>query len=275
MLPPHSAGHSTVRHPALGTTRAANCALPTTLDPAPIGGRESADDLHRLTVQSDTRRRGVWRKTGAKNSKPRASARWCGTSASAGCPRTAPTHRWWTSRTARSSASGRCTTTGSTTEKDLNPWKFEVRGKTFEPSMKSLIPPFTLAYKKRVYSPNRVLYPLKRVDWDPNGERNPQNRGISKYKRISWDEALDIVVGEIKRIKEKYGMEAHPLAVRRARRDQDRPRRPRLPAQAAAPAGAASPCRPATPTAGKAGTGAASTSGAARTCRPDGAGRAT
>ena len=57
--------------------------------------------------------------------------------------------------------------------------------------MKSLPSPFSLAYKKRTYSPNRIKYPLKRVDWDPNGERNPQNRGKSKYKRISWDEATD------------------------------------------------------------------------------------
>ena len=32
---------------------------------------------------------------------------------------------------------------------------------------------------------------MKRVDFDPNGERNPQNRGKSGYVRISWDEALD------------------------------------------------------------------------------------
>ena len=37
--------------------------------------------------------------------------------------------------------------------------------------MKSLIPPYSLAYKKRVYSANRILYPLKRVDWDPDGAR--------------------------------------------------------------------------------------------------------
>ena len=55
-----------------------------------------------------------------------------------------------------------------------------------------------LAYKKRAYSPNRIKYPLKRVDWDPNGERNPQNRGKSKYKRISWDEATDIIASEIR-----------------------------------------------------------------------------
>jgi len=90
-------------------------------------------------------------------------------------------------------------------EKHMNPWKMVVRGQTFEPSMKTLIPPYSIAYKKRVYSPARVRYPLKRVDWDPNGERNPQNRGTSKYVRISWDEALDTIVSEMNRVKEKYG----------------------------------------------------------------------
>ena len=89
--------------------------------------------------------------------------------------------------------------------KTFNAWKWEIKGKTFEPRLRSLIPPYSLGYKKRVYSPNRILYPLKRVDWDPNGERNPQNRGKSKYVRISWDEAIDTVVSEIKRVKEKYG----------------------------------------------------------------------
>jgi len=90
-------------------------------------------------------------------------------------------------------------------KKEFNAWKMEVRGKTFEPGMKTLLPPFSLAYKKRVYSPNRILYPLKRVDWDPDGQRNPQNRGRSKYRRISWDEATDIIVREIKRVQAKYG----------------------------------------------------------------------
>jgi trimethylamine-N-oxide reductase (cytochrome c) len=89
--------------------------------------------------------------------------------------------------------------------KTFNPWKMKARGKTFEPTLKSLIPPYSLAYKNRVYSPNRILYPLKRVDWDPNGERNIENRGKSGYVRISWDEALDIIVSEIKRIHAKYG----------------------------------------------------------------------
>jgi len=88
---------------------------------------------------------------------------------------------------------------------EFNPWKMEARGKVFEPTMKSLIPPLSLAYKKRALSPNRIRYPLKRVDFDPKGERNMENRGKSSFVRISWDEALDIIVGEMKRVKEKYG----------------------------------------------------------------------
>jgi anaerobic selenocysteine-containing dehydrogenase len=90
-------------------------------------------------------------------------------------------------------------------KKSLNPWKMEVRGKVFEPGMKALPPPYSLAYKKRVYSPNRILYPLKRVDWNPDGDRNTANRGKSKFVRISWDEAGDIITKEILRIKKKYG----------------------------------------------------------------------
>ena len=88
---------------------------------------------------------------------------------------------------------------------DLNPWKIEAHGKTFEPGFKTLISPLSLCYKKRVYSKNRIPYPLKRIDWDPNGERNPQNRGTSGYVRISWDEAAQLVASEIKRIHDTYG----------------------------------------------------------------------
>jgi len=91
---------------------------------------------------------------------------------------------------------------------DLNPWKIEARGKEFGPPTHTVPSPFFLSYKKRVYSKNRVAYPMKRVDWDPKGERNPQNRGKSGYVRISWDEATDIIADELLRVREKYGMSA-------------------------------------------------------------------
>jgi len=43
--------------------------------------------------------------------------------------------------------------------KQFNPWKITKSGKTLEPLMKAVPPPFSLAYKKRVYSPNRIKYP--------------------------------------------------------------------------------------------------------------------
>jgi molybdopterin guanine dinucleotide-containing S/N-oxide reductase-like protein len=91
------------------------------------------------------------------------------------------------------------------TAEELNLWSMEARGKILKPTTKSLLPYFSVAYKKRVYSPNRILYPLKRVDWNPNGNRNTQNRGKSKFVRISWDEAVDLIVAEIKRILKDYG----------------------------------------------------------------------
>jgi len=84
-------------------------------------------------------------------------------------------------------------------------WKIAAGGKEFTPPLKTLIPAFSLTYKKHAYSPNRVKYPLKRVDWDPSGNRNPQNRGKSGFVRISWDEALSTIASEINRVKSTYG----------------------------------------------------------------------
>ncbi|MBE6017816.1 MAG: dehydrogenase, partial [Lachnospiraceae bacterium] len=87
----------------------------------------------------------------------------------------------------------------------INPWKIEARGKVLPGPDKSSCGPFGITWKKSIYSKNRILYPIKRVDWDPHGERNPQNRGISGYERISWDEALDLIEYEIRRIIDTYG----------------------------------------------------------------------
>ncbi|MDR2421224.1 MAG: molybdopterin-dependent oxidoreductase [Oscillospiraceae bacterium] len=89
-----------------------------------------------------------------------------------------------------------------------NPWEIRARGSVFRAPGRVTISPFGLGYKSRVYSKNRVRYPLKRVDWDPRGERNPQNRGKSGYVRISWDEAAQLVADELTRVKNTYGPEA-------------------------------------------------------------------
>jgi trimethylamine-N-oxide reductase (cytochrome c) len=88
---------------------------------------------------------------------------------------------------------------------DAAPWTIKARGKSFTPPRKTTISSHTQVWKSLVYSPNRLLYPMKRVDFDPKGERNPQNRGVSGYERISWDEALELVAGEIQRVKREHG----------------------------------------------------------------------
>jgi len=84
-------------------------------------------------------------------------------------------------------------------------WKIKTtkRG-VFERPRKAPTYPVSFAWRQRIYSPTRVRYPLKRVDWSPES-RNPQNRGKSKFVRISWDEAIDIIANEIERIKRVYG----------------------------------------------------------------------
>ena len=90
-------------------------------------------------------------------------------------------------------------------EEDAKPWTISARGKEFTPPRKGTLSPYVFALKSLIYSPDRLLYPMKRVDFNPHGDRNCQNRGISGYQRISWDEALDIVAGEIQRVKQTYG----------------------------------------------------------------------
>ncbi len=93
-------------------------------------------------------------------------------------------------------------------QNEVKPWKIEVNGKTYTPPLNYPLLYWGTSARQWVYSPNRVNYPYKRVDWNPNGERHPENRGKSGYVRISWDEAIDILTSEIKRVQETYGPSA-------------------------------------------------------------------
>jgi trimethylamine-N-oxide reductase (cytochrome c) len=88
---------------------------------------------------------------------------------------------------------------------DAPSWTLNARGRRFTPRRQATVSNHALTLKSLVYSDKRLLYPMKRVDFDVNGERNVQNRGISGYVRISWDEALDTVTAEIKRMKREHG----------------------------------------------------------------------
>ena len=90
-------------------------------------------------------------------------------------------------------------------ETDAPSWSISARGRSFTPPRKTTLSPWTVAHRSTIYAPNRILTPLKRVDWDPDGARNIDKRGESGYEPISWDEALDIVAAEIVRIKREFG----------------------------------------------------------------------
>ncbi len=51
------------------------------------------------------------------------------------------------------------------------------------------------SYRQRLYSPERLLYPMMRIG----------ARGEGKFKRVSWDAALNHVAREMVRIKAQYG----------------------------------------------------------------------
>jgi trimethylamine-N-oxide reductase (cytochrome c) len=94
---------------------------------------------------------------------------------------------------------------------EIKPWTITARGKSWTVPTKSPGPAYYLSHRKRTDSPNRILYPLKRVDWEPGGDPdkvNAQNRGVSNYVRISWEEAASLIAGEMKRVADKYGTEA-------------------------------------------------------------------
>ena len=61
------------------------------------------------------------------------------------------------------------------------------------------------AVRNRLDSPDRIRYPMKRVDFDSRRARNTRNRGRSQFVRISWDEALDLVARELQRVRQQYG----------------------------------------------------------------------
>ncbi|GKX59159.1 DmsA/YnfE/YnfF family dimethyl sulfoxide reductase [Leminorella grimontii] len=52
--------------------------------------------------------------------------------------------------------------------------------------------------RRRVYNPDRLKYPMKRVG----------KRGEGKFKRITWEEAYDEIANSLKRIIKDYGNEA-------------------------------------------------------------------
>jgi len=73
-----------------------------------------------------------------------------------------------------------------------------VEGMKEAPTNKGTLCPKAFASVQWVYSPQRLRYPLKRVG----------KKGEGKFKRITWDEALDTIASRLSELKEKHGPES-------------------------------------------------------------------
>ena len=73
----------------------------------------------------------------------------------------------------------------------------KLEGNPEDPMSKGRMCAKGLAGIQALYHPNRIKYPMKRV-----GER-----GENKWKRISWDEAIDIIAKKLMETYENYGAE--------------------------------------------------------------------
>ncbi|MGH9588170.1 MAG: molybdopterin-dependent oxidoreductase, partial [Acidobacteriaceae bacterium] len=62
-------------------------------------------------------------------------------------------------------------------------------------------------YLERVYSPDRLLYPMKRRAGVPKGPL-PQGHEADAFERITWDEALNLIAARFKGISDEYGPES-------------------------------------------------------------------
>ncbi|MEC4271916.1 molybdopterin-dependent oxidoreductase [Adlercreutzia sp. R25] len=61
--------------------------------------------------------------------------------------------------------------------------------------------------RQELYGVDRLKYPMKRKNWQPGGgdAAHGELRGRDEWERISWDEALDLVAGELERVYRDYG----------------------------------------------------------------------
>ncbi|HSS97868.1 MAG TPA: molybdopterin-dependent oxidoreductase [Terriglobales bacterium] len=80
----------------------------------------------------------------------------------------------------------------------------KIQGDPAHPVTRGFLCAKVAKYLDRVYSPQRVLYPMRRVvQKGPAGESS-----VSAFQRISWDEALNEITSRLKQIAAEFGSEA-------------------------------------------------------------------
>jgi anaerobic selenocysteine-containing dehydrogenase len=83
----------------------------------------------------------------------------------------------------------------------------KIQGDPAHPVTRGFLCAKVTKYLDRVYSPERVLYPLRRVG--PKGFADKSARATRpEFERITWDEALDEIAKRLKSVAAEFGSEA-------------------------------------------------------------------
>src|SRR5271154_536491 len=83
----------------------------------------------------------------------------------------------------------------------------KVQGDPSHPVTRGFLCGKVAKYLDRVYSPDRLLYPMRRRAGVPKGPL-AQGREAEAFERISWDEALDEIAAKLKKIAAEFGPES-------------------------------------------------------------------
>lgn len=80
----------------------------------------------------------------------------------------------------------------------------KIQGDPTHPVARGFLCAKVAKYIDRVYSPDRILYPMKRIA--PKGARGlPQDKA---FRRITWDEALDTIANRFREVSREFGSES-------------------------------------------------------------------
>ena len=74
----------------------------------------------------------------------------------------------------------------------------EVEGDETNPITQGRLCVRCLTLPEYIYNPERIIYPMK---------RDPKDRGLDKWERISWDEAIELIATKTEELQAKYGLE--------------------------------------------------------------------
>jgi anaerobic selenocysteine-containing dehydrogenase len=83
----------------------------------------------------------------------------------------------------------------------------KVEGHSAHPVTQGFLCAKVAKYLDRVYSPERILHPLRRIAGAHKGPR-PRGREHEAFERVSWDEALTSIAARLQAISDRYGPES-------------------------------------------------------------------